>query len=59
MARIASGPDNFFTPAQTAKALEAGPKMLDKARRAHEGLSLIHISEPTRLMATSSMPSYA
>ncbi len=35
--RIASGPDNFFTPAQTAKALEAGPRMLDMARRAHEG----------------------
>ena len=37
VARIASGPDNFFTPAQTAKALEAGPKMLDMARRAHLG----------------------
>jgi imidazolonepropionase-like amidohydrolase len=37
VARIASGPDNFFTPAQTAKALEAGPQMLDMARRAHEG----------------------
>ncbi|WP_292020621.1 MULTISPECIES: amidohydrolase family protein [unclassified Brevundimonas] len=37
VARIASGPDNFFTPAQTAKALEAGPKMLEMARRAHEG----------------------
>lgn len=37
VASIASGPDNFFTPAQTAKALEAGPKMLDMARRAHEG----------------------
>lgn len=37
VARIASGPDNFFTPNQTAKALEAGPKMLDMARRAHEG----------------------
>ena len=37
VARIASGPDNFFTPAQTAKALEAGPRMLDMARRAHEG----------------------
>lgn len=37
VARVASGPDNFFTPAQTAKALEAGPKMLDMARRAHEG----------------------
>jgi imidazolonepropionase-like amidohydrolase len=37
VARIASGPDNFFTPTQTAKALEAGPKMLDMARRAHEG----------------------
>jgi imidazolonepropionase-like amidohydrolase len=37
VARIASSPDNFFTPAQTAKALEAGPRMLDMARRAHEG----------------------
>ena len=35
--RIASGPDNFFTPAQTAKALEVGPKMLDMVRRAHAG----------------------
>jgi len=35
--RVASGPNNFFTPAQTAKALEAGPKMLDMARRAHAG----------------------
>lgn len=34
--RIASGPNNFFTPAQTAKALEAGPKMLDMAHRAHQ-----------------------
>ncbi|WP_309628133.1 amidohydrolase family protein [Brevundimonas sp.] len=37
VARVASSPTNFFTPAQTAKALEAGPKMLDMARRAHEG----------------------
>ncbi|MFN3353243.1 MAG: amidohydrolase family protein [Brevundimonas sp.] len=37
VARVASSPDNFFTPAQTAKALEAGPKMLDMARRAHAG----------------------
>lgn len=37
VARVASSPDNFLTPAQTAKALEAGPKMLDMARRAHEG----------------------
>jgi imidazolonepropionase-like amidohydrolase len=37
VARVASSPDNFFTPAQTAKALEAGPRMLDMARRAHEG----------------------
>ncbi|MGK2910534.1 MAG: amidohydrolase family protein [Sphingobium sp.] len=37
VARIAASPGNFFTPAQTAKALEAGPKMLDMARRAHEG----------------------
>ena len=35
VARIASGPDNYFTPAQTTKALEAGPLMLDMARRAH------------------------
>lgn len=37
VARVASSPDNFFTPAQTQKALEAGPKMLDMARRAHRG----------------------
>jgi len=35
VARVASGPNNFLTPAQSAKALEAGPKMLDMARRAH------------------------
>jgi imidazolonepropionase-like amidohydrolase len=37
VARIANSPQNFFTPAQTAKAREAGPKMLDMARRAHAG----------------------
>ncbi len=37
VARIAAGPKNFFTPAQSAKALEAGPKMLEMARRAHAG----------------------
>ena len=37
VARIANGPNNFFTPAQTAKAREAGPKMLDMASRAHRG----------------------
>ena len=37
VARIANGPGNFFTPAQTAKAREAGPKMLDMASRAHRG----------------------
>ncbi|KPF81368.1 Xaa-Pro dipeptidase [Brevundimonas sp. AAP58] len=37
VARVASSPGNFFTPAQTAKALEAGPRMLDMARRAHAG----------------------
>ncbi len=37
VARIAAGPDNFFTPAQTAKALQAGPLMLEMARRAHDG----------------------
>ncbi|PZR33861.1 amidohydrolase family protein [Caulobacter segnis] len=35
--RVASGPNNFLTPAQTTKALDAGPKMLAMARRAHEG----------------------
>ncbi|WP_454718160.1 amidohydrolase family protein [Caulobacter segnis] len=35
--RVATGPNNFLTPAQTAKALDAGPKMLAMARRAHEG----------------------
>lgn len=33
---IAKGPNNFFTPAQTAKALQAGPLMLDMTRRAHQ-----------------------
>jgi len=37
VARVASGPDNFLTPAQTTKALQAGPLMLEMARRAHEG----------------------
>ncbi|HEY8573041.1 MAG TPA: amidohydrolase family protein [Phenylobacterium sp.] len=37
VARVAAGPNNFLTPAQSAKALEAGPKMLDMARRAHQG----------------------
>ena len=37
VARIAAGPDNFFTPAQTAKALQAGPLMLAMAGRAHDG----------------------
>lgn len=37
VARIASGPDNFLTPAQTAKALEVGPRMIEMARRAHDG----------------------
>ncbi|MEQ7156562.1 metal-dependent hydrolase family protein [Brevundimonas aurifodinae] len=37
VARIASSPGNFFTPAQTAKALEVGPKMVDMAARAHAG----------------------
>ncbi len=37
VARVASGPDNWFTPAQTAKALEVGPRMIDMASRAHRG----------------------
>ena len=36
MARIASGPNNYFASAQTAEALEAGPLMLDMCRRAHD-----------------------
>lgn len=35
VARLASSPDNFLTPAQTRKAQEAGPLMLDMCRRAH------------------------
>lgn len=35
VARVAAGPDNFLTPAQTEKALQAGPLMLDMCRRAH------------------------
>jgi len=37
VARVAASPGNFFTPAQTAKALEAGPRMLGMATLAHEG----------------------
>jgi imidazolonepropionase-like amidohydrolase len=37
VAREAAKPSTYFTPAQKAKALEAGPKMLDMARRAHAG----------------------
>jgi imidazolonepropionase-like amidohydrolase len=35
--RIASGPNNFFTPATTAKALGLAPIMIDMVRRAHAG----------------------
>lgn len=34
--KIASGPNNFFTPATTAKALGLAPKMLEMTRRAHD-----------------------
>jgi imidazolonepropionase-like amidohydrolase len=34
--KIVQGPNNFFTPAQSAKALQAGPQMLDMTRRAHD-----------------------
>ena len=37
VAREGAKPDTFFTPAQKAKALEVGPKMLDMAARAHRG----------------------
>jgi imidazolonepropionase-like amidohydrolase len=37
VAREAARPDTFFTPAQRDKALQAGPQMLDMARRAREG----------------------
>jgi imidazolonepropionase-like amidohydrolase len=33
--RLASGPNNFFTPATTAKALGLGPLMIEMVRRAH------------------------
>lgn len=35
VAREAAKPDTFFSPAQKQKALEAGPLMLDMARRMH------------------------
>ncbi len=35
--KIVQGPNNFFTPAQSAKGLQAGPMMLDMTRRAHAG----------------------
>ncbi len=35
--KIVQGPNNFFTPAQSAKALQAGPMMIDMTRRAHAG----------------------
>jgi imidazolonepropionase-like amidohydrolase len=37
VAKEAGKPDSWMTPAVKAKALEAGPKMLDMARRAHDG----------------------
>ncbi|NBB16727.1 amidohydrolase family protein [Caulobacter sp. SLTY] len=37
VAREAAKPDTWMVPAVKAKALEAGPKMLDMARRAHTG----------------------
>jgi imidazolonepropionase-like amidohydrolase len=37
VAREAARPNTYFTPAQRDKALLAGPKMLDMARRAREG----------------------
>jgi imidazolonepropionase-like amidohydrolase len=37
VARVANSPTNYLTPSQSAKAREAGPKMLDMARRAHAG----------------------
>ncbi|MFZ5671265.1 MAG: amidohydrolase family protein [Pseudomonadota bacterium] len=37
VAREAAKPDTFFLPSQKAKALQAGPQMLDMARRAWAG----------------------
>ncbi len=37
VAEWAADPDSFLLPPQRAKAAEVGPKMLDMARRAHEG----------------------
>ena len=36
VAKEAAKPDSFLSPAQKQKALEAGPKMLDMARRMHQ-----------------------
>jgi imidazolonepropionase-like amidohydrolase len=36
VAKEAAKPNSFLSPAQRAKALEAGPKMVDMARRAHQ-----------------------
>ncbi|MBI1408219.1 MAG: amidohydrolase family protein [Caulobacter sp.] len=37
VAREAAKPDTWMTPEVKAKALQAGPRMLDMARRAHDG----------------------
>lgn len=37
VAEWAADPESFLLPPQRAKAAEVGPKMLDMARRAHEG----------------------
>ncbi|MBX3481473.1 MAG: amidohydrolase family protein [Caulobacter sp.] len=37
VAREAAKPDSWMTPEVKAKALQAGPRMLDMARRAHDG----------------------
>jgi len=37
VAEWAEDPNSFLTPPQRAKAAEVGPRMLDMARRAHEG----------------------
>ncbi len=49
--RIVQGPNNFFTPAQSAKALQAGPMMLDMTRRAHRAGAKIAFGTDTGVSA--------
>jgi imidazolonepropionase-like amidohydrolase len=47
VAEWAADPNSFLLPPQRAKAAEVGPKMLDMARRAHEGVVKIAFGTDT------------